>query len=78
MSYMPAGRSWRICGTKIPTRRRGAYADTSDGSEPRCSAGLRAGDVVMVKGSLGSRMGPLVEAMKARVPGRGGTRHGEE
>jgi UDP-N-acetylmuramyl pentapeptide phosphotransferase/UDP-N-acetylglucosamine-1-phosphate transferase len=29
-------------------------------------AGLKAGDVVMIKGSLGSRMGPLVEAMKAQ------------
>ena len=27
---------------------------------------LHAGDVVMVKGSLGSRMGPLVEAIKER------------
>jgi UDP-N-acetylmuramoyl-tripeptide--D-alanyl-D-alanine ligase len=29
---------------------------------------LGAGDVVMVKGSLGSRMGPLVEAIKERFP----------
>ena len=28
--------------------------------------GLKAGDVVMIKGSLGSRMGPLVEAVKER------------
>lgn len=28
--------------------------------------GLQAGDVVMIKGSLGSRMGPLVDAIKER------------
>ena len=31
---------------------------------------LRAGDVVMVKGSLGSRMGPLVEAMRETFKSR--------
>jgi UDP-N-acetylmuramyl pentapeptide synthase len=28
------------------------------------TSGVRAGDVVMIKGSLGSRMAPLVEALK--------------
>jgi UDP-N-acetylmuramoyl-tripeptide--D-alanyl-D-alanine ligase len=32
---------------------------------------LRAGDAVMVKGSLGSRMGPIVAALKARYPVNG-------
>ena len=53
---------------KTPPSRRGAYADTSDRSER--SAARRpcgAGDVVMIKGSLGSRMGPLVEAHAGRA-----------
>ena len=32
------------------------------------SAAVRGGDVVMVKGSLGSRMGPLVKALARRFP----------
>ncbi len=31
-------------------------------------AALQPGDVVMIKGSLGSRMGPLVEAIKSKWP----------
>ena len=51
---------------KIPPDRRGVYADTSEGlTEPLLEA-LGSGDVVMVKGSLGSRMGPVVEAVRAR------------
>jgi UDP-N-acetylmuramyl pentapeptide synthase len=33
---------------------------------------LKAGDVVMIKGSLGSRMGPLVEAIKEKFPAAAG------
>ncbi len=50
---------------RVPEQRRGAYATASDGIRDALVAGLRAGDVVMVKGSLGSRMGPLVEAIRA-------------
>ena len=53
---------------KMPVARRGAYADKSDGLREPLIAGLRAGDVVMIKGSLGSRMGPLVDAIKAAYP----------
>jgi UDP-N-acetylmuramoyl-tripeptide--D-alanyl-D-alanine ligase len=35
-------------------------------------AAVQPGDVVMVKGSLGSRMGPLVKALERRYP-YGGT-----
>ncbi|WP_119392572.1 UDP-N-acetylmuramoylalanyl-D-glutamyl-2,6-diaminopimelate--D-alanyl-D-alanine ligase [Taklimakanibacter lacteus] len=51
---------------KTPPYRRGAYADKSDGLAPALLGGLKAGDVVMVKGSLGSRMGPLVDAIKGQ------------
>jgi UDP-N-acetylmuramoyl-tripeptide--D-alanyl-D-alanine ligase len=49
-----------------PTNRRGAYANTSAELRDSLLSGFRAGDVVMIKGSLGSRMGPLVEAIRAR------------
>jgi UDP-N-acetylmuramoyl-tripeptide--D-alanyl-D-alanine ligase len=65
------------CGTAmaylweaLPETRRGAYAETSQDLEESVLGGLRGGDVVMVKGSLGSRMMPLVEAIKARYPER--------
>jgi len=53
---------------RTPAARRGAYAETSDRLRDALVAGLRAGDVVMIKGSLGSRMGPLVEAIKSAYP----------
>ncbi len=53
---------------RVPAARRGVHAATSEGLRDALLAGLRAGDVVMVKGSLGSRMGPLVEAIKAAHP----------
>ena len=53
---------------KVPAHRRGAHAGTSEAIRDGLLAGLRAGDVVMIKGSLGSRMGPLVEAIKAAHP----------
>ena len=51
---------------KTPAKQRGAYADNSADIRDGLLDELRAGDVVMVKGSLGSRMGPLVDAIKAR------------
>jgi len=50
---------------RTPAARRGAYAETSEGLRDALLSGLRAGDVVMIKGSLGSRMGPLAEAIGA-------------
>ncbi len=46
--------------------RKGAYAQSSAELRDLLLDELRAGDVVMIKGSLGSRMGPLVEAIKER------------
>jgi UDP-N-acetylmuramoyl-tripeptide--D-alanyl-D-alanine ligase len=50
----------------LPDGRRGAYAKTAEELAPLLVAGVGPGDVIMVKGSLGSRMGPLVEALKCR------------
>ncbi len=57
----------------LPLGRRGAYAKTSADLEPLLTKGVRAGDVVMVKGSLGSRMAPLVAALERHFQAQGAT-----
>ena len=49
-----------------PAALRGSYAADSSALEPLLLEAVRPGDTVMIKGSLGSRMGPLVTALKAR------------
>jgi UDP-N-acetylmuramoyl-tripeptide--D-alanyl-D-alanine ligase len=51
---------------KLPSTQRGGYADTSAENAPIVAATLQDGDVVLVKGSLGSRMAAIVDALKAR------------
>ncbi|MGE0211530.1 MAG: UDP-N-acetylmuramoylalanyl-D-glutamyl-2,6-diaminopimelate--D-alanyl-D-alanine ligase [Parvibaculaceae bacterium] len=60
------GPNMRHLMEAMPAERRGAYAETSGDLEGPLLAALRKGDVVMVKGSLGSRMGPLVDAIRER------------
>jgi UDP-N-acetylmuramoyl-tripeptide--D-alanyl-D-alanine ligase len=48
----------------LPRGRQGGYAKAPEELAPILLAGVKAGDVVMVKGSLGSRMAPLVEALR--------------
>jgi UDP-N-acetylmuramoyl-tripeptide--D-alanyl-D-alanine ligase len=57
----------------LPSERRGGYADTSLALESSVLAVVQPGDAVMVKGSLGSRMGPLVKALERRYPYRSAT-----
>ena len=52
----------------LPSRARGGYAETAAGLEPTVLAAIQAGDAVMVKGSLGSRMGPIVRALERQFP----------
>ncbi len=53
----------------LPSTRRGGYAEHSAALEGDVAAALRAGDAVMVKGSLGSRMKVIVTALEKRFPG---------
>jgi UDP-N-acetylmuramoyl-tripeptide--D-alanyl-D-alanine ligase len=53
---------------RVPQNRRGAYAGTSEELRATLLSGLKAGDAVMIKGSLGSRMGPLAEAIRTAHP----------
>jgi UDP-N-acetylmuramoyl-tripeptide--D-alanyl-D-alanine ligase len=49
---------------EAPRSMRGAYALDSGALEPLLLEAIRSGDTVMIKGSLGSRMGLLVTALK--------------
>ena len=49
--------------------KRGGYADSSAGLEAQLTAAIRAGDAIMVKGSLGSKMKTVVNALEKRFPG---------
>jgi UDP-N-acetylmuramoyl-tripeptide--D-alanyl-D-alanine ligase len=52
----------------LPSERRGGYAETSAALESQVLAAIAPGDAIMVKGSLGSRMGPIVKALERRFP----------
>jgi UDP-N-acetylmuramoyl-tripeptide--D-alanyl-D-alanine ligase len=54
----------------LPEKHRGAYAKTSDELAPALLSSVQPGDIVMVKGSLGSRMAPLVEGLKREFEDR--------
>src|SRR4029453_16683394 len=51
----------------LPASRRGAYAKTSEQLVPQLVEAVGPGDVIMIKGSLGSRMAPLGEALNGRL-----------
>lgn len=50
----------------LPVSRRGGVADTAADLIEPLTRNLRSGDAVMVKGSNGSRMGRIVDVLKAR------------
>jgi UDP-N-acetylmuramoyl-tripeptide--D-alanyl-D-alanine ligase len=49
----------------LPAERRGAHAADTDALAPVVAAAVKPGDVVLVKGSLGSRMSVIVDALVA-------------
>ena len=54
--------------SELPAERRGGLAETATALEPKVVSALRGGDAIMVKGSLGSRMGLIVRALERRFP----------
>ncbi|WP_231712414.1 UDP-N-acetylmuramoylalanyl-D-glutamyl-2,6-diaminopimelate--D-alanyl-D-alanine ligase [Vineibacter terrae] len=72
-----AGTAMAALHRALPPRLRGAHAPDSSRLAQRVVEALKAGDVVAVKGSLGSKMKVIVEAVialgevtQARGPGR--------
>jgi UDP-N-acetylmuramoyl-tripeptide--D-alanyl-D-alanine ligase len=59
-----AGPLMRHLHDTVPAARRGGHAADSAALAPLVAAAVRPGDIVLVKGSLGSRMAPLVEALR--------------
>jgi UDP-N-acetylmuramoyl-tripeptide--D-alanyl-D-alanine ligase len=58
------GPLMRALWEALPSERRGGYAESSGALEAQLLAAVQAGDAIMIKGSLGSRMGPLVKALE--------------
>lgn len=59
-----AGPQMRSLWEVLPASRRGAYAENSAALAPKLLAALKPGDTVLVKGSLGSRMAVIIEALR--------------
>ena len=53
----------------LSSGKRGGYADDAASLESQVVGAIRAGDVIMVKGSLGSKMKTIVAALEKRFPG---------
>jgi UDP-N-acetylmuramoyl-tripeptide--D-alanyl-D-alanine ligase len=60
------GPHMKALWSEVPDALRGAWAPDSASLESLFLDAVRPGDTVMIKGSLGSRMGPLVAALKAK------------
>jgi UDP-N-acetylmuramoyl-tripeptide--D-alanyl-D-alanine ligase len=54
----------------LSTGKRGGYAESAAGLEAQAVGAIRAGDAIMVKGSLGSKMKTIVNALERRFPGK--------
>lgn len=61
-----AGPLMRALWEALPSERRGGYAESATALEPRVVGTVADGDAVMVKGSLGSKMAPIVKTLAQR------------
>ena len=59
-----AGPLMQALWQDLPEHSKGAYAASADALEPILRDAIGPGDVVMIKASLGTRLGPVVEALK--------------
>ncbi len=60
------GPNMRVLWSALPVKTRGHHAETSSELAPEMMRTLKAGDVVLVKGSFGSRMSVVIDALRAR------------
>jgi len=60
------GPNMRALWDALSKKNRGFYAETSAELAPEMMRSLKTGDVVLVKGSFGSRMSVIIEALRAR------------
>ncbi len=58
-----AGPNMGALHATLPAAMRGGHAADADALTPVVLASLRVGDVALVKGSLGSRLAPVVDAV---------------
>jgi UDP-N-acetylmuramoyl-tripeptide--D-alanyl-D-alanine ligase len=65
-----AGPLMQAMWEALPSDVRADHAPTAAALEPKVLGAVRAGDVVMIKGSLGSRMGPMAKALATRFAPR--------
>jgi UDP-N-acetylmuramoyl-tripeptide--D-alanyl-D-alanine ligase len=63
---LACGPMMQLLHGELAAARQGAWAPTSTELVPALLDAVQAGDVVMIKGSLGTNMAPLVAAMLAR------------
>jgi UDP-N-acetylmuramyl pentapeptide synthase len=67
-----AGPNMAALWQDLPETRRGAYAQSAAELEPILLKAIGPGDVIMMKASLGTKLGPVVEGLKQHF--RPGTR----
>ena len=60
-----AGPLMKSLWDALPSTRRGGYAETAAHLAPQLAEAIQAGDVVMVKGSNGSKAGQIAQALVA-------------
>jgi UDP-N-acetylmuramoyl-tripeptide--D-alanyl-D-alanine ligase len=63
-----AGPLYQGLWEALPSSRKGGYAVTAAALESQVLGAVRAGDAVMIKGSLGSKMSPIVKALIRQFP----------
>lgn len=66
-----AGPAMQNLWNALPSNRRGGYASDSALLEPRVLEAVSGGDAIMVKGSFGSRMAPIVKALQRKFAQHG-------
>jgi UDP-N-acetylmuramoyl-tripeptide--D-alanyl-D-alanine ligase len=54
----------------LSTGKRGGYAGNAADLEAQAVSAIRPGDAIMVKGSLGSKMKTIINALEKRFPGK--------